>query len=948
MKYYLSALLILSAALFSFAQTFSFLDIERTGAASFIKQHPDYNGKGVVIIILDTGVDMGTPGLTALPDGSPKVIDAQDFSGEGDVFLKKAKTGHDEQGNFVDDEGDLRLFAYDKLKYQPKDSVYYIGMLDESRFKNTILPDINNNDKKDDRFGVIVMNTKDGWLAYVDLDGDGNLDDESPLWNYKEKLQAFHFKGRNPEQNSNLATFALNIFPDEKRVNFHYDGSSHATHVAGMAAGYKINGQEGFNGIAPGAKIISLKIGDCRLAGGATTTGSMVKAYEYGINFAKQYDGPVVFNMSFGIGSEIEGQSDMDLTLDDFLTENENLLFCLSAGNEGPGISSIGLPAASKRALTVGALNTERTARDLYGASMKGDRIFVFSSRGGELNKPDILAPGGASSTVPGYSARDIKWGTSMASPEATGAVALVMSAAYQQKPPLPIVGALIKKAVKNAADPLPCYLPLEQGSGVINIPRAFEYYKYYIKNKEQDKILDYDISTLSPVYETEEGPAAYWRFGTYLPDKNDKQRFYINPVFPQKMTPDQKKNFYRAFSLKSTAPWIKLNKTSTYIKGQSPAAVDVYFDRSKLKKPGLYNGKVIAYHKGGFFSGAKARDKEFELMCTLVQPLTFNEANKFSYQSGRIKLTRGRVKRIFFEVPMQASAAALHYSIPNGRYGNVRAYLFDPQGRETEFYAHLYSEKRPEQTITISKSALSRGTWELDLYADFRNEEPSYVNVDIAFDGLVSKPQTIRYVHIENGSKPAGSVKIINQYDSKVQCKIGGIVNGIQKSEQIEDNSSSYEYAFSVGDNYEKVVFELSMEPEVFNMFTDFAVNVKDYSDKVLKADGFTTRKLKITFVPEKSGDYILEFVPGFAAKEPKDWQVNLKASYYLFKKLSITGPVESFYPGVPKEINFRIKDALPVAPDGYNVFGEVWLDSKKTYRRHTVIPMLIDTSLK
>ena len=88
----------------------------------------------------------------------------------------------------------------------------------------------------------------------------------------------------------------MNIYPEEKRINLHYDGSGHGTHVAGIAAGYNINGHEGFNGIAPGAKIISLKIGDCTLSGGATTSGSMIRAYEYGIEFARNYDGPVVFN----------------------------------------------------------------------------------------------------------------------------------------------------------------------------------------------------------------------------------------------------------------------------------------------------------------------------------------------------------------------------------------------------------------------------------------------------------------------------------------------------------------------------------------------------------------------------------------------------------------------------------------------------------------------------
>lgn len=928
----------------SAAVNWTFLDVQRMGAQKFIKAHPQYNGKDVVVIILDTGVDMGVPGLTELPDGGVKVIDAQDFSGEGDVFLEEAKSGEEGDEKYLTDGDGLRLYGYDKLKYLAKDSLYYIGVFDEQRFKNSSTPDINNNDKRDDRFGLIVLETEDGWLAYVDLDGDGNLDDEQPLWNYKEKLQSFAFRGRDPKHNKNLLTFALNIFPEDKKVNFHFDGASHGTHVAGITAGYRINGREGFNGVAPGAKIISLKIGDCRLAGGATTTGSMLEAYEYGVEFAKKHDGPVVFNMSFGIGSEIEGQSDMDLMLDDMLAENEKLLFCISAGNEGPGISTIGLPAAAKRVLTVGALNTKEMARDLYGAKMKEDKLFVFSSRGGEVNKPDIVTPGGASSTVPPYNSGDSKWGTSMASPQATGAVALIMSAAYQQNPPLPINGAIIKKAVKNAARPLTAYLPLEQGSGVIDIPRAFEYYKEYIKDKEQEKVLDYEISTTSPVYESENGETAYWRFGDFAPGKNEKQRFYIDPVFPEKPDADQRNNFYRAFTLKTTVPWIKLNKSSTYIKGEKAAVVDLYFDKSRMKKPGIYSGKVLAFRKGS----TSARDKEFELLCNVVKPIVFNEANGFSWKSGRLKIQPGNVRHIFFDIPFKATAATIRLKAVESEYANIRGYLYDPQGRETEHYLRLNSKSDKERLVRFNSGEMERGSYELDLYADFRSEEASYAEVSIVFSALEVKPSVIRKVRVKENGESSGSFSVLNHYDTKVNCRLGGALLGLQKIIYIDDDSENYQHSFYVSDDHKQVVFELETDKKVFNYFTDFAVNIKDYSGKALLADGLSYSRIKITFVPPKSGDYILELVPAFAGHEAKNWTAKLTESHYFFKPLSITGSAGNFYPRVKKKGRFNIDGALPVAPDGFYLFGEIYLDSRDINRFRTTIPIQLDTGIK
>ena len=925
------------------ASDWNFLDVNRIGAKKFIEKNPQNNGKDVVIIILDTGVDMGVPGLKSLPDGGVKVIDAQDFSGEGDVYYDKAEFGEENNQKFLSAPGNIRLFNYDKLPLQPVDSIFYIGVLHEEKFKNTVIPDINNNGKEDDDFGFIVLKSKEGWIAYIDLDGDGNLDDEQAVWNYKEKHQALQFRGRDQNSNKNLATFAINIFPQENRINFHYDGSSHGTHVAGIAAGYKLNGQEGLNGIAPGAKIISLKIGDCTLAGGATTTGSMLKAYEYGIDFAKSYDGPVVFNMSFGIGSEIEGYASMEFSLDQLLLENEKVLFCVSAGNEGPGISSVGLPAAANHVLTVGALNSKASARDVYGANIDRDKIFVFSSRGGELNKPDIVTPGSASSTVPPYSKRENKWGTSMASPQATGAIALLMSAAYHDG--LPLVGALFKKAVINSARPLDDYTMLDQGAGVIYVPEAYNYYKKYIQRNEHKNFVYYRIETLNPMDEDHPARAAYWRLGKYAPDKHHKQTFKISPEFRDSWNADQRNNFYRAFDLVADKSWIKVNRKSTYIKGEKPARVEVYFDQKQLQKPGLYTGKIVAYRKEW---SNKKMNKEFELWCTYVNPLVGNEQNHYLIKSDRLKINPGDVQRIFFEIPVQATAATIHLFTVGNNYANVRAYLFDPQGREIEQYTRLTSEYETQETIRLSGDELEYGIYELDLYADFRSEEPSYCTYLINFSGLKISPDPIRWLRISNGDNPRGSISVFNYFDRPVLCQLNGEISGWNRIDQVEEESTLYQKDFTVGSEIEKVEFEIELPADVFNLMTDFAINIKNYDGKILKADGLTYRKKKIVFVPPASGDYYLELIPAFATHSAQYWTATIKESYYLFSRLNITGSREYFYPKTRKQVSFYVDGTLPIPPSGYKLFGTLNLTSLDKYRFKVRVPLELKAELK
>jgi len=93
MKYIkISFLLFFAAAVSAFAQdtTQVMLPIKSTGVAEFLQQHPKFDGRGTIVFIFDTGVDMGIDGLKKTSTGETKVIDVQDFTGQGDVKYYEA------------------------------------------------------------------------------------------------------------------------------------------------------------------------------------------------------------------------------------------------------------------------------------------------------------------------------------------------------------------------------------------------------------------------------------------------------------------------------------------------------------------------------------------------------------------------------------------------------------------------------------------------------------------------------------------------------------------------------------------------------------------------------------------------------------------------------------------------------------------------------------------
>ena len=58
---------------------------KETGATSLIAKNPNYDGRGVIIAVLDSGIDPAAGGLQVTSDGKPKLIDRLDGSGAGDV-----------------------------------------------------------------------------------------------------------------------------------------------------------------------------------------------------------------------------------------------------------------------------------------------------------------------------------------------------------------------------------------------------------------------------------------------------------------------------------------------------------------------------------------------------------------------------------------------------------------------------------------------------------------------------------------------------------------------------------------------------------------------------------------------------------------------------------------------------------------------------------------------
>jgi len=341
--------IVLAAAVFAQESIQSFISLKNTGVQEFLEKYPEYDGRGTIVMILDTGIDVGIDGLTKTSTGEDKIIDVQDFTGQGDVkFVNAEIESDDDKSYFVNNEKEYKISGADRLSHQAKDDKYFIGLFTEKHWMNSSsrVRDINGNGTTDDKFHFIVFETSNGdesyWVAYIDINSNGNISDDQPIRNFKEKHDMIKFEN---ESGLTYFTIALNIFPEEEKIVLFFDDGSHGSHCAGISAGYSI-GETSLNGVAPGAYLMGLKLGNNNFSGGATVTESMKNAYLYADKISKEREEPCIINMSFGVGSVIEAHCEFGAFLRKLVKENPYLYVATSNGNEGPGISTSGLPAS--------------------------------------------------------------------------------------------------------------------------------------------------------------------------------------------------------------------------------------------------------------------------------------------------------------------------------------------------------------------------------------------------------------------------------------------------------------------------------------------------------------------------------------------------------------------------------------------------------------------------
>jgi subtilisin family serine protease len=248
------------------------------------------------------------------------------------------------------------------------------------------------------------------------------------------------------------------------------DTFGHGTHMAGIIAGHS----DTFKGIAPNARIVSLKAAD---ALGRTNVAQVVAAIKWVVQH--RYDGNLnirVLNLSFG-ADPVRSYLRDDLAYAVERAWDAGIVVVVSGGNAGEASGGLSDPAYDPYVIAVGADNTQGTT------DIGDDNVTTFSSRGDGNRNPDVVAPGKSiiSLRVPG-SYLDTQHpearvgdelfkgsGTSQAAAVVSGAAALIISQKPNRSPDR------VKQILTSTAEVLPDTPVEAQGNGLVDLSNPFD-----------------------------------------------------------------------------------------------------------------------------------------------------------------------------------------------------------------------------------------------------------------------------------------------------------------------------------------------------------------------------------------------------------------------------------------------------------------------------------------
>ncbi|KAH0827273.1 hypothetical protein HID58_090586 [Brassica napus] len=640
----------------------------------------------MVAASVDSGFDPSAAGLHVTSDGKPKVLDVIDCTGSGDIDTSTVVKANEDglirgasgapllsilHGKTPLESGKERRKIWDEKNQEEIAKAVKIlydfdqkhSKVDDTKLKKT-REDLQSRvdflkkqaDKYEDKGPVIdavVWHDGEVWRVALDtqsLEEDpdcGKLADFSPLTNYRHRKYGVFSR-------LDACSFVTNVYDEGKVLSIVTDSSPHGTHVAGIATAHHPE-EYLLNGVAPDSRLGSMETG-------TGLTRALIAALEHNCDLV---------NMSYGEATLLPDYG----RFVDLVTEAVNkrrLVFVSSAGNNGPALTTVGAPGGTTSSIIgVGAYVSPAMAAGAHSVVEPPSEglEYTWSSRGptsdGDLGVC-ISAPGGAVAPVPTWTLqrRMLMNGTSMSSPSACGAIALLLSAMKAEG--IPVSPYSVRRALENTSTPVGD-LPedkLTTGQGLMQVDKAYEYLKQF----KDCPCVFYQIKVNLSGKTTPTSRGIYLREATTC-RQSTEWTVQVDPKFHE-----------GASNLKELVPFeecLELHSTDEGVVRVPDYLLLTHNGRSfnVVVDPTNLGDGVHYFEVYGIDCKAPQRGPLFRIPVTIIIPKTVaNRPPVISFQ--QMSFVSGHIERRYMEVPLGATWAEA--TIRTSGFDTTRRFYID------------------------------------------------------------------------------------------------------------------------------------------------------------------------------------------------------------------------------------------------------------------------------
>ncbi|MFF3464470.1 S8 family serine peptidase [Streptomyces sp. NPDC002619] len=895
-----------------------------TGAVDFVKDHPKADGRGVTIGILDAGVDLGHPALQKTTTGERKIVDwvtATDPIVDGDATWRPQVTPVSGPS-----------FTFSGRTWTAPAGSYQVSLFRESSTAGgDAAGDANRDGDTTDVWGLLYDPA--AGTVRVDLNNNFDFSDDTPMKPYKDGFQVGYFGTDNPATDVvERQPFVVQIRKDVpmdpfggtwvgKKADFVNIGvieSEHGTHVAGITAANGLFGGK-MNGAAPGAKIVSSRA--CTWTGGCTNV-----ALTEGMIDLVANRGVDIVNMSIGGLPALNDGNNARAELYTRLIDTYGVQLVISAGNSGPGANTIGDPGLADKVISVGAAISKATWAANYGSAVENKyALLPFSSRGPREDggfTPTLVAPGaainstqtwlpGAPVAEAGYSlpaGYSMLQGTSMASPQAAGASALLLSAAKEKG--IDLTPAKLRTALVSTADHIKGVQAYEEGAGRIDIVDAWESIK--------DDATAHDYTVKAPVDTAIDFALETPGFGTGLYDREGG------------LKAGQKKT-YDVTITRTSGPdrpvWHEL-----YLSNNAGDTFRILGDdmvRLPLNQP--VTVKVQAAPRSAGIKSAilevddprtEGIDKQILTTVVVSSPVNFTYSAPGSVQ-------RNSSQSYFVTVPEGAKSLEVAIGGLKGasqtRFIAIHPYGVPVDNTSTPFCYNNYLDGNGCKPDVRAYADPQPGVWEIEVEA--RRTSPLLDNpykLDVTVLGAAFDPETVTVPEAKVGTPATASWKVTNNFAALDGKLVGGPLGSSKTDRPAIKEAESQVTTVTVPEGAKSLDVAIG---NVSDTAADLDLTVFDASGKQVaqSADGDSEEAVSIPSPP--AGTYTIE-VYGYSVPSGStdyDYQDVFFSSSLGTVTVDESTPVK-LATGASATVSGEVTAAAE-APAGREFFGQVQL---------------------